>query len=202
MRHVFSLLFLLSSVMSFSAFGQVKIKGVVMLPNGEAASYATVAATQLSSGKLKGANTDGSGTFSLALETGRHELVIHLLGYHDLDTVIDIKNFMSLPMRFFLEENAAELDAVQVYADRRDIAREVVSKAIDARNKFFDVEELTWNYDQFVRSSIQMLTPDTTTLKSDSVSKEVREGSSAGIHAVSPARGTCNRSLACTIKVS
>jgi len=175
MRHLFSFVFLLVSAMSFSVFGQVKIKGVVMLPNGEPACYATVAATQLSSGKLRGANTDGNGTFSLALETGRHELVVHLLGYHDLDTVMDVKNSMSLPLRFYLEENAAELGAVQVYADRRDIAREVVSKAIDARNNFLDVQESTWIYDQFVRTSIQMLTPDTTTLKTDSVSKEVKE---------------------------
>ena len=174
MRHFFSLAFLLVSALSFSVLGQVKVKGVVMLPNGEPAGYATVAATQLSLGKLRGANTDGTGSFSLALEIGRHELVVHLIGYHDLDTVIDVKNSMPLPLRFFLAENAAELGAVQVYADRKDIAREVVSKAIDARSKFLDAEEAIWNYEQFVRTSIQMLTPDTTTLKTDSVSKEVK----------------------------
>ena len=101
-------------------------------------------------------------------------MVVHLIGYHDLDTVIDVKNSMSIPLRFFLAENAAELGAVQVYADRKDIAREVVSKAIDARSKLFESEEAIWNYEQFVRTSIQMLTPDTTTLKTDSVSKEVK----------------------------
>jgi hypothetical protein len=72
-------------------------------------------------------------------------------------------------------ENPAELGAVQVFADRRSIAREVVSKAIDARRSHADGDGGIFLYDSYTRTSVQCLMPDTAKVDQDSTKVKVKD---------------------------
>jgi hypothetical protein len=60
------------------------IKGVVRTDSITMASFATVAATSLTSGELKGVTCNENGQYSLRLKPGKYTIVIHLIGYDDL----------------------------------------------------------------------------------------------------------------------
>jgi len=160
---------------SLIAQAQTGLKGLIRLPENEPASFATVAATNLKNGKLKGTNADSDGRFSLNLEEGRYVVTIHLMGCRDLDTTVFVGNENWLMLNLILQENPAELGAVQVFADRRGIAREVVSKAVDARKLHASGDGHTLSYESYMSTSVQCLMPDTAEVKSDSTEVKVRE---------------------------
>lgn len=159
----------------FCAQAQTGLKGVVSVANREPASFASIAATNLQSGKLRGVNADANGTFSINLEEGTYALVVHLMGYRDADTTIVIMEGTRHNVAIQLEENPAELGAVQVFADRRGIAREVVSKAIDARKSHAGNEDFTQRYSSYTRTSVQCLMPDTAKLGNDSTKVKIKD---------------------------
>ena len=154
---------------------QTGVVGVVQLSDNEPASFASVAATNLSTGKLKGINADAEGKFSINLESGKYALTVHLMGYRDLDTTVEVGSERRLTLRLHLEENPAELGTVQVFADRRGIAREVVSKAIEARKSHAEGNGRTQKYESYMRTSVQCLMPDTAKLETDSTERKVKE---------------------------
>lgn len=154
---------------------QTGIEGVVRFSDQEPASFATVAATNLENGKLKGTNTDADGRFSLKLDEGRYSIRVHAMGYKDEDTTIVVNSGMRRSLIIQLSENPAELGVVQVFADRRDIAREVVSKAIDARRSHADGDGGILLYDSYTRTSVQCLMPDTAKVDQDSTKVKVKD---------------------------
>lgn len=154
---------------------QTGVNGVVRISDHETAPFASVAATNLDNGKLKGVNTDVDGKFSLNLDEGRYAITVHLMGYRDADTTMTISNGKRQLLNLLMVENPAELGAVQVFADRRGIAREVVSKAIDLRKSHTDSEGLGLRYDSYTRTSVQCLMPDTAEVKSDSTDVKIKD---------------------------
>jgi len=146
-----------------------------MISDQEPASFASVAATNLDNGKLKGINADADGRFSLNLEEGKYAITVHLMGYRDADTTILVGIGKKQTLILLLEENPAELGTVQVFADRRGIAREVVSKAIDARKSHAEDGGIPLFYESYMRTSVQRLMPDTASMKSDSTEIKVKE---------------------------
>jgi hypothetical protein len=154
---------------------QTGIEGIVRFSDQEPASFATVAATNLENGKLKGTNTDADGRFSLKLDEGRYSIRVHAMGFKDEDTIIVVNSGMRRSLIIQLSENPAELGVVQVFADRRSIAREVVSKAIDARKSHADGDGGIFLYDSYTRTSVQCLMPDTAKVDQDSTKVKVKE---------------------------
>ena len=154
---------------------QTGIEGVVRFSDQEPASFATVAATNLENGKLKGTNTDADGRFSLRLDEGSYSIRVHAMGYKDEDTTIVVSSGMRRSLIIQLSENPAELGVVQVFADRRGIAREVVSKAIDARRSHADGDGGIFLYDSYTRTSVQCLMPDTAKVDQDSTKVKVKD---------------------------
>ena len=154
---------------------QTGIEGIVRISEQEPASFATVAATNLENGKLKGTNTDADGRFSLKLDEGSYSIRVHAMGYEDADTTIVVSSGMRRSLMIQLSENPAELGMVQVFADRRGIAREVVSKTIDARRSHADGDGSVFLYDSYTRTSVQSLMPDTAKLDQDSTKVKERD---------------------------
>jgi len=153
---------------------QSGVTGVVLLPQGESAAFASVAASNTHTGKLKGTNTDADGRFVLNLEAGRYALTIHLLGYHDADTMVEVGVGKRINLQIHLQENPSELSAVQIFADRRGLAREIVSKAMDARKNHFEGSGQSMQYDAYTRTSVQCLMPDTAGMEQDSSKTKVK----------------------------
>lgn len=167
-------IFLFTSVEVFSQ--QTVLSGKVVSDNGNAVPFVTVACTNLSTGKIKGITSSEEGVFSLPLLPGNYHLKAHMIGYVDADTLINLgysgRQQLTLAMR--AAEN--ELAAVAVFADRRDLAREVVSKTIDARSAHFNGSGEPLQYNSYTRTSVQYLTPDTASVKGDSTqTKESRK---------------------------
>lgn len=154
---------------------QSEIEGIVRVTDQEPASFATVAATNLGNGKLKGTNTDVDGRFSLKLDEGTYSIRVHALGYKDTDTTIVLSSVARRSLIISLSESPAELGMVQVFADRRDIAREVVSNAIDARKSHFEGEGEKRQYDAYTLTSVQCVRPDTAQVQQDSTKTKVKE---------------------------
>jgi hypothetical protein len=154
---------------------QSGVAGRILTSAQEPASFASVAATHLTNGKLKGINADGDGRFILKLDPGTYALKIHLLGFHDTDTIVTITSGKLFDMTFTLLENPSELGAVQVFADRRGLAREIVTKAIDARKSHADTDGIVHSYDSYTITSVQSLTPDTAEIKQDSIKVKVKQ---------------------------
>jgi hypothetical protein len=150
---------------------------VIRISDREPASFASLAATNLDTGKLKGINADADGRFSMNLEEGTYAITVHLMGYRDTDTTISVDNGKRILLNLLLEENPAELGAVQVFADRRGIAREVVSKAIDARKSHAESDADALRYEAYTRTSVQCLMPDTAKRPADSIEIKVKDRS-------------------------
>jgi hypothetical protein len=158
-------LLLLASLMSIAQ--QALLDGRTVNAEGQAIPFVTVAVTNMNSGKIKGTTASEAGSFSIQLPVGTYHLKAHMLGYQDVDTLIQLP-LSKHPMVLVMQSAENELATVAVYADRRDLAREVVSKAIDARAGHFRGDGSTKQYDAYLRTSVQMLTPDTTQSKQDS----------------------------------
>lgn len=166
-------IFLLTVVEAFSQ--QTVLSGKVVNDNGNVVPFVTVACTNLANGKVKGITSSEDGAFSLPLAPGNYHLKAHMIGYVDADTLINLG--YSGRQQFTLIMHAAEneLAAVAVYADRRDLAREIVSKTIDARSAHFNGSGPV-QYNSYTRTSVQCLTPDTARVKGDSTqTKENRK---------------------------
>jgi hypothetical protein len=137
--------------------------------------FVTVAVTNLSSGKIKGTTSSEDGRFTIQVIPGSYHLKAHMIGFEDVDTLIQLP-LSKRPFTLVMQTAENELAAVAVFADRRDLAREVVSKAIDARNAHFNGSGEVVQYDSYTRTSVQWLTPDTARVKGDSTqSKESRK---------------------------
>jgi hypothetical protein len=170
-----SFILIILSLTALSAQTQTGVKGLIRLPDNEPASFSTVAATNLKSGKLKGTNADSDGRYSLNLEKGEYVITAHLMGYRNLDTTIVVGDEKWQLLNLVLEENPAELGTVQVFADRRGIAREVVSNAIDARKRHMDANGNSFSYESYSSTSVQCLMPDTANVNSDSTEVKIKE---------------------------
>jgi len=137
--------------------------------------FVTVAVTNLSSGKIKGTTSSEDGRFTIQVIPGSYHLKAHMIGYEDVDTLVQLP-LSKRPFTLVMQTAENELAAVAVFADRRDLAREVVSKAIDARGAHYNGSGEVVQYDSYTRTSVQWLTPDTARVKGDSTqSKESRK---------------------------
>ncbi|MFM7728117.1 MAG: DUF5686 family protein, partial [Flavobacteriales bacterium] len=158
----------------FIGAAQHNLEGIVILEGGEPACFATIAFTNLNSGKLKGTTANGNGVFSAELPAGKYAVKVHLIGYSDADTTIEVLASKQNWLRLVLVAKPSELGAVQVFADRRGIAREVVGKAINARSRHFKGDGNTTSYQAYTRTSVQCLEPDTAKVKDDSTKVKIK----------------------------
>lgn len=160
----FSLLF------GLSGFAQhAKLIGVAVTPEGVPVAFAAIAFTHEVSGKLKGTTCDELGEFSIDLPPGRYTVLAHMIGYDDVDTIVNLMAGKNLHCNLIMPEKVSELSSVSVFANRRDIAKEAVGKAIDARSAFLNGNRSILQYDSYVQTSVQTIQPDTTKAPSDSL---------------------------------
>jgi hypothetical protein len=159
---------------AFTASAQhATFSGRVVDQENKPIPFTALVFTNAFSGKLKGTTADGDGLFAIHLPTGDYHLVAHMIGYNDADTLIRLGT-VSRPLTLVMQSTENELAAVAVFADRRGLAREVVSKAIEARELHFRGNGETHQYNAYTKTSIQLLTPDTAKLDSDTTQTKVK----------------------------
>ncbi len=162
-------------ILTTSVVAQSVVGGRIILEGGEPACYATVAITNLEDGKLKGVNADGNGAFNISLPVGKYSLKAHLIGFSGADTTIEVLSGKRTTIYLILKQNPSELGEVQVFADRRGIARGVVAKAIDARLAHFEGRGNSKTYQAYTRTSVQCLQPDTAKAEEDSTKTKIKK---------------------------
>jgi Family of unknown function (DUF5686)/Carboxypeptidase regulatory-like domain len=152
-----------------------RLQGILQTPDGSPVAFAAIASTNEQSGKLKGTTSDEEGRFLLELPAGRYTIKAHMLGFTDVDTLITLVSGKTLRCELIMKEKVNEMSSVSVFANRKDMAREVAGKAIDARAHFLEGTQVTLNYQSYMHSSIQTLQPDTASVAEDTLSGSKRK---------------------------
>jgi hypothetical protein len=146
---------------------QTSISGKVNTSSGEAAAFAVIGCTELETGISHGSTADEQGNYKINLPRGHYKLTCHLIGHFDYDEVVKLESGKTRTIHIILQENPAELRAVEIYSDTKDFAREVVRNAIASREKHLGKNECV-NYDSYSKISLQENMPDTTESGRDS----------------------------------
>ncbi|RAJ75407.1 iron complex outermembrane receptor protein [Chitinophaga dinghuensis] len=107
MKRFFTVLYL--QCMALIAFGQSTLKGRVTA-DGKPLQFATVAIPALHAGTL----TDASGSFSLVVKPGTHDIVISMMGYQSRSIRHTIKENVHTLGEITLEEDLSKLNEVVV----------------------------------------------------------------------------------------
>ncbi len=147
-----------------------RLMGILRTPEGSPVAFAAIASTNEQSGRLRGTTSDEDGRFLLELAAGRYSIKAHMMGFTDVDTSIVLVSGKTLNCEFIMKEKINEISSVSVFANRRDIAREAVGKAIDARAHFLEGTNVTLHYQSYVHTSVQTLQPDTANIPKDTLS--------------------------------
>jgi hypothetical protein len=115
---------------------------------------------------------DAEGKYVLELSNGKHDIKISALGFLELVTSVKISNSKKSIKDFILKENSKELGAIEIRANSRDLAKEVMQQAIDKRSEF-EKKYRNLSFDMYERVSLKQEEPDTTEVKPDSTGQEL-----------------------------
>lgn len=115
------------------------IEGVVLNTANEPLAYAQIGVAE----KNTSTQTNAKGEFRLDLKPGIAVIQVYLMGYLPFQDTVIIPNGKMLHYKVVLKESAAELSTVEVVANGRDLAKEVMSKAIEKHDFFLKKEKGT-----------------------------------------------------------
>jgi hypothetical protein len=108
----------------FALFSQANnLNGTIVTTDGNYVSYASVVVKNTTNGAI----TNLKGEFTIYLKKGQYSLVISAMGYKttevQVNIVKDIEN-----KRFIIADDVAQIDAVIINSDRRDLAKQIIKK--------------------------------------------------------------------------
>ena len=125
------------------------VKGTVKDTKGAALSYASVYVKN----STLGIATDLKGRFFFELEKGKYTLVFSYLGYETIEREVDLLHNESLELQIVLNENTTELGLVEVVADTRNLAKEIMSK-VRAKRKFYLDQIQLYQCETYLKTSL------------------------------------------------
>ncbi|MGB1102635.1 MAG: DUF5686 family protein [Crocinitomicaceae bacterium] len=128
-------LFLLMTLFAVSStFGQHVVKGTVLDEDGYAVPGVRISVEN----STYGVPSNAKGAYYLYV--AKQDTVIlqfRMLGFEELvDTVIFEKGMSTVTNNVLLLTQSTDLETVEIYADKRDIAKEVISNVIDKKKEF------------------------------------------------------------------
>lgn len=128
-------LFLLMTLFAVSStFGQHVVKGTVLDEDGYAVPGVRISVEN----STYGVPSNAKGAYYLVV--AKQDTVIlqfRMLGFEELvDTVIFEKGMSTVTNNVLLLTQSTDLETVEIYADKRDIAKEVISNVIDKKKEF------------------------------------------------------------------
>lgn len=147
MKKFFSFLLLL---ISYSAFSQYAIKGIVSDESGTGVPGVRVAVQNTTYGVP--ANSMGSYFLELP-EKGTYIITYSMLGFTSKTDTIVISQKLT-EHNVILVEATTELGVVEIYADKRDIAKEVIGKVIDNKKNLNSRYE-TYQCDTYIKTTLE-----------------------------------------------
>jgi hypothetical protein len=127
------------------------VEGVVRSASGEPLQFVQVGVE----GGLKATATNAKGEFKLDLAPGDYILQAYLLGYQPLRQNLRIASGPRQAIELLLTEAASELSGVEVVAEGRDLAKEVMKNAADKR-RFFAEKRNTFSAEVRYKSAVEL----------------------------------------------
>ena len=125
------------------------VKGTVKDVKGQALPYASVYVKN----STLGIATDLKGRFFFELEKEKYTLVFSYLGYQTIEREVNLINNESIELNIILKENATELAVVEVVANTKNLAREIMSK-VRAKRKFYLNQLRLYQCDTYIKTSL------------------------------------------------
>ncbi len=143
--------------MSFLSSWAAIVQGDVKTIEGEMVPYAVVRVESLN----VMTRADITGHYQLELVPGEYTITAEYFGFGAQSQKLIVKNEKKITLHFKLEEISTELSSVEIYAYSRNVAKEVMEKAIDAASSFREKYEKI-EMDAYVKTSLYKYGPDTT----------------------------------------
>ena len=119
--------FLILTIVTFTSYSQYVVKGNVLDENQQGVPGARVAIQNTT----YGVPTNAKGAYFLELESpGQVIITYSMLGFETQTDTIQVSEKITVNDKVLVEQ-ALSLNTVEIYADKRDIAKEVMSAVID-----------------------------------------------------------------------
>ncbi|MEO9532046.1 MAG: DUF5686 family protein [Crocinitomicaceae bacterium] len=136
--------------LAFSLQAQYVVKGVVVDENGHGVPGARVAVENTT----YGVPTNAKGNFFLEVENkGPIVISFSMLGFADRVDTIDVDKTIN-EVEITLFEEATSLNMVEIYADKRDIAKEVMKAVIDNKKNMQRQYE-TYQCNTYIKTTLE-----------------------------------------------
>lgn len=147
MKLIFTFSFLVFTIVSFSQYG---IKGSIVDENGEAVPGVRVAVENTT----YGVPANAQGFYFLELpEKGTYVLTFSMLGFEKRSDTIVVTEKLTYH-ETVLYEKTTSLGAVEIYADKKDIAKEVIGHVIDNKKNLGRAYE-TYQCETYTKTSLE-----------------------------------------------
>jgi hypothetical protein len=152
---------LIGIFLSHSAWTQY-VNGYIYNQKNEPVSFASVYVKNTTIGTT----SNQRGFYLLDLKPGKYILVIKFIGYTSQEKEIVLEQGQKLRLDVTLEEASQELYTLDVVADKKDLAKEIMGKVRDNRKQFLD-NVTNFKCTTYIKSSIEkefMVVSDTSNL--------------------------------------
>ncbi|MBK9591117.1 MAG: carboxypeptidase-like regulatory domain-containing protein [Crocinitomicaceae bacterium] len=147
MKFIFSFLFFILAVNTFS---QYAIKGSIVDENGASIPGVRVAVENTT----YGVPANSQGFYFLEVPSpGTYVLTFTMLSFEKRSDTIVVKNQITYH-ETILYEKSTELGTVEIYADKKDIAKEVIGYVIDNKKNLGRAYE-TYQCDTYIKTSLE-----------------------------------------------
>jgi len=144
------------------------IEGVVMNGAREPLGYAQIGIA----GKNASTQTNAKGEYRLDLAPGEVIIQVYLLGYLPYQDTLVIHSGKPMKYNITLVESFSELTTIEVVANGRDLAKEVISKAID-RKDYFVEKRNTYTCEVLYKEALERQWSEKDTLFEDSIKRDL-----------------------------
>jgi len=144
------------------------IEGLIVNSASEPLAFAQIGV----SGKNASTQSNAKGEFRLELPPGEVVLQVYLLGYMPYQQKVLVPSGKMKQLTIVLQESAAEMSTVEVVANGRDLAKEVMGKAIDRRD-FFVEKRKKYSCDLVYKEALEREWSEEDTLFQDSIKRRL-----------------------------
>lgn len=144
--------------------------GTIINKKGEPLAYVSV----FDKKQKTGTTSNDNGSFKLTLSSGKHTIVIKSLGFSTQEHEIKIKGHSPTKLNIVLEDASNTLNEVDVVADKRDLAKEIMKKVRDKR-KFYLNKIESYTYDSYTKISVEREKKVVDSTLSDSIYKDIKK---------------------------
>ena len=154
---------------SLITFGQY-ITGQLVDQQGEPLPFANVYVKE----STYGVSTDGNGKFFFELEKGNHTIMFSFIGYQTVEEIIEMG---SAPIKLIvtLKQSTTLLNDVEIVADTRDRAKQIMKKVRDKRG-YYLAQVKNYECKTYLKTSLEkeLIKPkksDSLTIENDTIRK-------------------------------